>query len=235
MKITRREFGHEYETYRFGYCEYADLEKHDSVADFYAQGFLPYSADPQVHNRFYRARSARLILASFSLSSENRRIAKRFDGMLTRQTLPAREAAKNTQVRSLFLDYFAKRHGMRVMSAERFDGILHSALPLSVMTYAMGDEIVAAVLEVTDRSIVHFWFSAYDPSLARQSLGMWLMLDSARRAQASHRQFLYVGTVYGNKALYKANLKPLEYWDGTAWSHDIAELKRRARAESRVS
>jgi len=43
MKIIRNEFGHEYEKYRFGYCEYAELEPDDKTADFYEKGFLPYS------------------------------------------------------------------------------------------------------------------------------------------------------------------------------------------------
>ena len=81
MKITRSEFGHEYGqgTYRFGYCEWATLEAGDTLVDVYVQGFLPHSANPEVRDTFYMARGARIALADFALSSENRRIAKRFD------------------------------------------------------------------------------------------------------------------------------------------------------------
>ena len=227
MKLSQSEFGHEYDTYRFGYCLWASLEAGDSVAALYANGFLPYSADPKLRGTFYMARSARLDLKKFSLSSENRRIAKRFDGTLTFRE----EAGRDPRVRDLFLEYFRQRHGKHVMSAERFDAILASPLPIRMSAYEKNGEPIAAVLEVVEGGFGHYWFSAYDPALVEQSLGMWLMLDSARRAKESGLEHYYLGTVYGPKALYKTNFKPLQFWDGSSWNTDLAALKRLARAE----
>lgn len=233
MKITRQEFGHEYQTYRFGYCEYAALEHNDCVADFYERGFLPYSADPAVRGVFYMARSARLVLPQFEYSSENRRVAKRFDDMFSFHPLSIPEAKARGEIRTLFLDYFRGRHGADVMPAERFDAILATPLPLRILSYEREGALVAAALEVADDTFGHFWFSAYDLSLVQQSLGMWLMLDAARRAKEVGRTHYYIGTVYGEKALYKTNLEPLEFWDGAGWSTDIARLKVLARTESK--
>lgn len=233
MKLTRNEFGHEYGqgVYRFGYCEYALFEEGDRPEDFYRQGFLPHTADPSVRNRFYMARSARILLEQFSYTSENRRIAKRFDGMFTATRLPASAAGED--VRALFLEYFAKRHGPRVMPLARLGAILATPLPLSLVVYKKGGDLVAAVLEIGDESFGHFYYSAYDLSLVRQSLGMWLMLDGARQAKEDGRTHYYLGTVYGDKALYKANLEPLEFWDGTSWSANLKRLKALARADSK--
>jgi len=233
MKITRSEFGHEYQTYRFGYCEYAQLEPSDRIADFYEKGFLPYSANPTVHGLFYMARSARIALPHFEFSSENRRIGKRFDDAFSFRPLSIPEAKKDERIRSLFLNYFKERHGKEVMPAKRFDAILASSLPLRMLAYEKEDKLAAAVLEVGDKTFGHFWFSAYDLSYIRQSLGMWLMLDGARRAKEDGRTRYYIGTVYGAKALYKTNLKPLEFWDGSSWSTDLTRLKTLARAESK--
>ncbi|MCX6786210.1 MAG: GNAT family N-acetyltransferase [Candidatus Kaiserbacteria bacterium] len=233
MKIVRSEFGHEYQSYRFGYCEHAMLEPNDSVADFYEKGFLPYSADPNVQGVFYMARSARVTLPQFEFSSENRRVGKRFDGMFSFRSLSIAEAKEDSRIRGLFLDYFRERHGKDVMPAERFDAILNSSLPLRILVYEKNRMLVAAVLEVTDETFAHFWFSAYDLSLVQQSLGMWLMLDAARRAKDSGIAHYYVGTVYGAKALYKTNLEPLEFWDGSHWNIDLGRLKKLARAESK--
>lgn len=229
MKITRNEFGHEYEKYRFGYCEYALFELNDRVSDFYEKGFLPHTADPSVRNRFYMARSARILLEHFSYTSENRRIAKRFEGAFTSIRLPA--ATADESVRSLFLNYFSKRHGPLIMPAARLDAILATPLPLSLITYRKKGRLVAAVLEVAEKSFGHFYYSAYDLSLIQQSLGMWLMLDGARQAKEDGRTHYYLGTVYGEKALYKANLEPLEFWDGSLWNTDLASLKKLARTE----
>jgi len=233
MKIVRSEFGHEYMTYRFGYCEHAILEPNDRVVDFYGKGFLPYSADPSVQGVFYMARSARIALQCFEFSSENRRIKKRFDDVFSFRVLSISEAKKDPRIRSLFLDYFKERHGKDVMPAERFDAILNSPLPLRILIYEKDGELIASVLEVVGETFVHFWFSAYDLSYARQSLGMWLMLDAAYRAENLGIIHYYVGTVYGTKALYKANLEPLEFWDGSVWNKDLSRLKKLARAESK--
>lgn len=233
MKITRKEFGYEYSTYRFGYCEYAMLESGDVLADFYEKGFLPYSADPSITGLFYMARSARIALAAFGFSSENRRINRRFDSLFSVRSLSLDAAKGDTRIRDLFLAYFTLRHGKDVMPAARFNAILDSPLPLRVIVYEKEGVLVAAVLEVVQKTFGHFWFSAYDLSYVRQSLGMWLMLDGARRAKEEARAQYYLGTVYGAKALYKTNLEPLEFWDGSSWSTDSARLKILARAESK--
>jgi arginyl-tRNA--protein-N-Asp/Glu arginylyltransferase len=233
MRITREEFGHEYGAgiYRFGYCEFAHLEASDNLDLFYAGGYLPHSPTSLTHGTFYMARSARVPLAHFTLTSENRRIAKRFDNTFTTRELPAPEMSEDTK--QLFVDYFAKRHGANVMSRERLEGILTWPVPLTLTLYEKDSLVTAATLEVRSERLSHFWFSAYDLSLIDQSLGMWLMLDGARRAKERGVPEYYLGTVYGRKALYKANLEPIEFWDGSVWNNDLTKLKELARAESK--
>ncbi len=235
MKIVRTEFGHEYATYRFGYCEYAELEAGDDLESIYAQGFLPYSAEPSIQGRFYMARSARLDLQQLRDTSENRRIDKKFEGLFTSKRLSVEQAKQEPQIRELFLEYFRLRHGDVVMPAERFDAILETPLPLEVVVYRKEGVLVAAALEIAGKDFRHFWFSAYDLSYAQQSLGMWLMQAGARAAQAAGKEHYYLGTVYGEKALYKTNLEPLEFWDGTSWSADCTALRTLARGESKTS
>ncbi|MDB5244625.1 MAG: arginine-tRNA-protein transferase domain protein [Parcubacteria group bacterium] len=231
MKISRTEFGHEYGTYQFGYCQYAELEKGDSVANFYAQGFLPYSANPKLQGLFYMARSARVALPDFARTSENRRIGRFFDGMFTRRTIAAEEARSDARVRDLFLTYFASRHGTEIMPEARLVGILSSPLPLQVHCYEKEGALIAAAIEVSDGTFGHFWFSAYDLSYIHQSLGMWLMLDSTEHAKTAHYSHYYLGTVYGEKALYKTNIQPMQFWDGSTWDRNIEKLKSLARLE----
>jgi len=233
MRIERIEFGHEYgaSVYRFGYCEYGYLEEGDRPADIYVQGWLPHTPDPAVRNRFYMARGARVLLPEFVYTSENRRVAKRFENMFTCERLAPSEAGDD--LRTLFLTYFAERHGPRVMPEARLEAILATPLPLEIIEYKKDGKLTAAVLEIGDQSFGHFYYSAYDLSLVQQSLGMWLMLDGARQAKEAGRTYYYLGTVYGEKALYKANLEPLEFWDGTSWNPDSALLKTLARADSK--
>lgn len=233
MKTYSSEFGHDYDTYSFGYCNYAIREPGDRLAKIYASGYLPYSGKAGVKDIFYMARSARVDLSRFSLSSENRRIAKRFDGTFEREEMPlARFDTSDKTFLTFCLHYFRERHGQYVMPKERLRTILDMGLASDITMYRADEATVAYVLEVRDAEMAHFWYSFYDLSYVRRSLGMWLMLDALRQAKAAGKTYFYIGTVYGDKALYKVNFSALEYWDGCEWIADVKRLKTLARSDS---
>ena len=207
-------------------------EAGDSLQQLYALGYLPYSGARELHNIFYDARSARIVVPRFELTSENRRIAKKFDGQFTKKRVPIANFKVDEAFVTFCLGYFAQKHGARAMPRERLETIMHSGLITTVVIYQSGARTAAYVLEVREGSIGHYWFSFYDLAYARQSLGLWLMLDCLREAKASGLAYYYLGTVYGEKALYKTNFEPLEWWDGTGWSGDRGLLKERSRSDN---
>lgn len=111
------------------------------------------------------------------------------------------------------------------MPRERLETILQSGLVSAVTKYSKDSLPVAYVLEVADADMAHYWFSFYDIAYARQSLGLWLMLDALRDAKTAGKTHYYLGTVYGEKALYKTNYSPLQWWSGESWSDDLRLLK----------
>ena len=165
-------------------------------------------------------------LTSFSPTSENRRILKKFDGKFTVEVLDRTALKESAAFKDCFLTYFADRHGQSVMTKERLEGILATTLPLRGLRYAENGVEVAYVLEIADGDFSHYWFSCYDMAYAGSSLGMWLMLDAVRRAQGEGREHLYLGTAYGDKGRYKMNITPLTFWDGDGWNADEKRLKR---------
>lgn len=232
MKIFFSEIGHNYDSYTFGYASYCLMEKGDKLADIYNSGYLPYSSSPEIKNIFYMARSARVPLGSFSLSSENRRIAKKFDGHFKKILTSANKFNyDNPAFVNFCAEYFAQRHGPNVMPVQRLKSILNSGLITHIASYRNESAPTAYILEVSDEVMTHFWFSFYDLSLVHQSLGMWLMLDSARRAKDRGAKYFYVGTVYGQKALYKTAFKNIEYWDGHNWIADSKKIKQLGRED----
>lgn len=233
MRIYTSEFAHDYSTYTFGYGINAEIETGDNPVDAYEQGFLPYSANPQVHNVFYMARSVRVDVRTYEPSSENRRVFRKFDGQFTARTVERDELLHDSAFHKLFLDYFDVRHGKKIMGEERLHGLLQSALPLRGIRYEKEDgTLVAAVFEPAKAHAVHFWFPAYAPEYIGASLGMWLMQDAVRRAQSEGRTHLYLGTAYGEKAKYKLNIPSLEYWDGMKWVADTHALKERMKSDT---
>jgi len=231
MRQFSREFGHSYETYSFGYCNFAVREAEDSLGNLYARGFLPYSGTLDIRDTFYMARSARLTLASLTLTSENRRIAKKHDGKFTKERIPVSEFdSRDESFLSFCLEYFKARHG-NAMPRERLEFILSLKLISHIVVYKKDDTVIGYVFEVSDTQMTHFWYSFYDLSYLKQSLGLWLMLDSIRDSKEAGREHFYLGTAYGEKGLYKTNFEPLEFWDGETWNPDIKTLKELCRRD----
>jgi len=232
MKLITSEFAQSYVHSSFGYSEYAIREEEDVLSDIYARGFLPESNIPDKKELFYMARSARIKLDGWKLNSENRRIARRFDNKLKRETYPIEKFnVKNNEFILFCLEYFNERHGPTAMPEEKFTTILNANLISDIVTYQNSADVVGYVFEVSEHSMGHFWYSFYDLSYAHQSLGMWLMMDALREAQKRGVEYYYLGTVYGDKALYKTNFDNLEYWTGTDWSGDIKKLRARSQSD----
>ncbi len=178
------------------------------------------------------ARSARINIKNFTLNSENRRIVKRFDGKFEKETIPLSKF--NTQGEnfiSFCTEYFSVRHGKKIMPRERLLFLLNSGIISDIAVYKENKIPRAYVFLVSDKEMTHFWFSFYDISLVYQSLGMYLMIDAARAALEAQKKYLYIGTVYAEKALYKTNFDNLEYWNGSKWAKDIKKLRVRSRSD----
>ena len=235
MKLFSSEAAHDYGSYTFAYANYCLRESKDTLADIYGLGFLPYSGARGTKDTFYMARSARVALKGFELTSENRRIAKKFDGTFEKQRIPFEKFKLTEKFFDFCLNYFATRHGAKVMPRERLETILGSNLISEIIEYRKDDRVVAYVLEVNEKKMAHFWFSFYDLSLTRQSLGLWLMLDCMRDAKNAGFSEYYIGTVYREKALYKTNFEPLEWWNGQMWSADMKLLRERSRSDENRS
>jgi hypothetical protein len=209
---------------------FGEREHDDVLEDIYASGYSPYSGTKELYNIFYNARNARVVLQEFALTSENRRIARKFDGQFDSQRIPINEFIVDGAFYTFVLEYFAQRLGPGVMPRERLDLLFTTGLITTVVKYHQGSKIIGYVFEVGSGSMRHYWYSAYDVSLAQQSLGLWLMLDCIRNAKAAGLSYYYLGTVYGEKALYKTNFEPLEWWDGSSWNTDIPKLKELGRS-----
>lgn len=226
MRSVRSEFGHAYGTYSFGYTLHAELDPGEDPKDAYAHGFLPSSSDPTRIGQFYMARSVRIPLASFALSSENRRIARKFEGAYETSILSREQLHTDAEFEELFLSYFAELHGPALMPKERLLGILATPLPLQAVRYAKDGVAAGYRLEIQGNGFSHYWYSCYRAEFAKSSFGMWLMLDFIQSAKAAGKEYAYIGTAYGDKGRYKTNFSPLEFWDGTVWNPDQTLLKR---------
>jgi hypothetical protein len=58
------------------------------------------------------------------------------------------------------------------------------------------------------------------------------MLNEILEAQKDSKEYMYLGTCYGEKGLYKMNFDYIEWWDGNNWSKDIKLLKEKVYLET---
>ncbi len=231
MKIYLQEFAHNYKKYSFGYTLHALRQENDLVDDLYKKGFLPYTGNTKIKNTYYMARSCRVDLQKFSLSSENRRIQKKIlPGTFIKVKHPAEHYINDENFLNFCLDYFTKRHGLGIFSKERLQFILSFSKGINVIEYQnQKGDTMAYVIEAEGQNAAQYWFSFYDLDI--KSFGVWLMLDGITGAKEKDLQHYYLGTVYGEKSLYKTNFNALEYWDGNAWLQNITDLKKLARED----
>ncbi len=236
MKITYGEFGQIYKEYKFAYCPHCEQEEGETLFDVYNAGFLPHSADIGKKNYFYMARSYRIPLKNFVLSSENKRVLKKFEGVLSKEKVSASSLLDNEAFFNFCHDYFEQKHGPGIFNKERLRPCHDLFDETAVWVYYDKDRTpVAYIIEPSSEKMRHYWFSFYDLQYATQSLGMWLMVDATLQAQKDGFDFYYLGTVYAGKALYKTNIRPMQYWNGSSWTTDIDTLKEKMRQEALAS
>jgi arginyl-tRNA--protein-N-Asp/Glu arginylyltransferase len=176
------------------------------------------------------ARSVRSDIQNWTPTSENRRVLRKFDDGFTKISRKVTDIRHDESFFALCLSYFNLAHGS-AMPRERLEYILDSGLINRVIEYKKDDAIIAYLLPVEGEDFAHYWFSFYKEEYSKTALGMWLALDYIREAQQNNIQYFYFGTCYQEKALYKTNVEPLEYWNGSKWSNDIKTLKALCRSD----
>ncbi len=235
MKKIFSEYQNDYSSYTFSYAHYAILENLKDLSEIYEGGYLPYTGSPDLENHFYFCRSARINLEKFKQNSENKRVLKKQTKIFTKkffanfQTIPKELGAK---VFEMYLNYFHKIHGEKVMGKKRLELILNSQYQNKNVLYfekTESDEevLVGGMIMVTDlkKQNMHVWYLGYEQEYKNTGFGIWMFLEQIEAAKNEGYKYFYLGTCYGEKAKYKLNFEGLEYFDGNVWVCDIKRLK----------
>jgi arginine-tRNA-protein transferase len=230
MQIVFSEYHAEYTTYTFSYAVYCLQEHPEEIAEIYARGFLPYTGDLAIRdNIFYLARSVRIDLSRFKDSSENRRINRKAQELEMTLSVTEKSAIdlEAPDVVSFCTAYAAERFSGGNMKADRLRYVLERDTLTHILTFRSHDKILGYVFAFLDQDILHYWYAFFELAyLTSHSLGKWMMWRTVRWAKDQGLRYVYLGTCYGKKALYKVrDHKGAEFFDGIGWSPDIKLLK----------
>jgi hypothetical protein len=233
MKLLFSEYDPDYSRYLYPYVIWAVPGPGDRPGDLYAAGFHP--ASPGL-DRFTLCRQLRVPLPGWSAPSENRRILRKGGGIVA-ERVSKLAYPYNDEVRARWLAFAEDRFGAGVMSRERLDGLMSGPVVTDILVFrdiaGGGREVGAALMYVEAPRMAHYYYAFYDRTHANRSLGLYLMTAAVQLFQGAGFGHLYIGTCYSERALYKAQFRGLEFFNGLGWSTDVEELKFLVRRDAR--
>ena len=235
MKIFLSESQVDYDTYTFNYTVYCKQENHGETGEIYQKGFLPYSNSLKLKEpHYYLARSLRVNLDKFKETSENRRLNRKFEVYNPQILLHSKEEfEKDEAFQNFCLDYAGQRFDGK-MSPERFQYVFEWPYFNKILEFRTGEgRLMGYVFAVISGGMFHYWFSFYDLEFPQSGLGKWMMYKSIDWAKKQNFKEVYLGTCYGEKAMYKMrDFKALEFFDGNRWNPDMKKLKQKCKTDS---
>jgi arginyl-tRNA--protein-N-Asp/Glu arginylyltransferase len=230
MKLLFSEAPSDYGRYLFPYVIWAVPEPGENPAKLFNAGFLPSARGL---DQFAMCRNLRVELAKFRLSSENRRVLRKGEG-IAMQLVPRSEFDLTPARKEFYLRYAEARYGKGVMPAARLELTFNSpvATHLLVFTDAQsGEELGVAVLYLDAPHLAFYRFSFYDLNHFNRSLGLFMMTSAVAYFAQEKFAHLYLGTCYSERALYKTQFAGVEFFNGFRWSQTLEELKFQLRRE----
>ena len=224
MKLLFSEAAPDYEHYIFPYAIWAFPEQGETAADFFEAGFLPSTREL---DRFYLARQIRIRLRGFTPSSENRRVLRKCASVSSR--LIRREDFHLDDTRRSFCKKYADaRFGPEVMSEERLQTLFTAPVATHIMIFEDPEtqrELGYVVLYLERPRVAFYYYSFYDLAYFDRSLGLHIMTSAVQTFAADEFDYLYLGTCYSERALYKAQFSGFEFFNGFRWNDNVKELK----------
>lgn len=228
MKLVFSESRADYAGYTFPYVIWGFPEAGETPADCFAAGFLPSSPDL---DRFYLCRQLRVPLQAWVPSAENRRMLRKSASLECR--LVSREAFDYSgERRRQWLEFATERFGQGVMSGERLDRLMRSPVVSHLLVYVdrAGREVGHVLLYLEPPRVAYYYYAFYALDPGDGMSGMQLMTRAVEVMARAGMEFLHLGTCYEEKALYKLQFEPSEYFTGWQWSRDLEALRHLVRS-----
>jgi len=212
------------------YYHFSEIKINDfnekNVEDKYNEGFVFTRLGRGV---MQQVRSVRVPLSAFEPSSENRRILKKHEHIVT-SFYPHDNFLYDWHVGKMAQTFYRRKFGPEVMSANKIremctDGKKSNMNGVLVFT-SLGGGAVGYCLMYTTPHLFHYAYPFYDLQLVQQfpSLGMAMMTKAVVWAKEVGKEYIYLGSIQNEKSLYKFQFKEVEWFDGHTWRSDKPKI-----------
>ena len=235
MKIFYSEYQAQYVSYTFSYAIYCLQENSEELPLILEKGFLPYTNNLSINkNIFYMARSVRINLENFKDTSENKRVDRKIKALnIELKLIKKTEFKVDDLFQEFCVNYAGKRFADGDMNKDRFNYIYNKHFFNRIFVFYSGNEIYGYVFGSLKNNVLHYWYAFFNTDYLREySLGKWMMWKIVSWAKESELDYIYIGTAYKTKALYKIrDHKGIEFFDGLKWNNDTKLLKRLCKSD----
>ena len=205
----------------------------NTITSLYNEGYVFTRLGKGV---MHQIRSLRVDLSKFELTSENRRILRKTDGLqLTAYSLPLTDY--HWSIGKMAKNFYDTKFGSGTMSANKVKELLtdpqrsnfNTLLTYVIPSKARDDGIGYAVCYANDQ-IIHYAYPFYNLTPNTYNLtpniGLGIMLRAILYAQEQGKRYIYLGSARRPSDVYKLQFSGLEWFDGKEWQNDIALLKK---------
>ncbi len=198
-------------------------DKH--ISEMYGHGYVFTRIARGV---MHQTRSVRIDLSKFELTSENRRILKKTDELrLIDRPTPLPDY--DWSLGKLAKDFYETKFGAGTMSAAKVKEMLTDATASNFNTLLQytnaSDKAVGYAICHSNKYMLHYSYPFYDLDAAPKDAGLGMMIRAIVFARESGMKHIYLGSLQRPSDTYKLQFHGLEWFDGTAWSHDLQKVR----------
>jgi len=176
-----------------------------------------------------KTRSVRIDLDKFELTSENKRVLKKVEGLdLQIENLPYKKY--DWSVGKLAKNFYDTKFGQGIFSANKIKELLTEPDKSnfnSLFVYQSPDNSMAGyAICYANSTIVHYSYPFYILNSEFNIQGMGMMIMAIVAAQKNNKKYVYLGSAQRPTDTYKLQFNELEWFNDKKWSNDIDELKQ---------
>jgi hypothetical protein len=192
-----------------------------TVEDLYSNGYVFTRKGKGI---MQQTRSIRIDLTKFEISSENRRILKKVDGIdIVESSIPYENYT--WIIAKMAKDFYDAKFGPGVMTANKIKEILTDPAHGNFNTLLSYAGYGYAICFRTG-SMMHYSYPFYDLVQSPKDMGMGMMVKAVIRAKELGISYVYLGSLQRPGDVYKLQFSGIEWFDGKKWNSDIEEVKK---------
>lgn len=175
-----------------------------------------------------QTRSLRIDLSKFTLSSENRRVLKKTEG-LQLQSVALPYSDYSWEIGKLGKDFYEDKFGAGTFSANKIKELLTDGDKSNfntLLVYQYTSTPVGYSITYQNSDILHYSYPFYDRATTVSNLGLGMMLRAILHAQETGKKYIYLGSAQRPTDIYKLQFSGLEWFDGKKWQTSKEELEK---------